>query len=106
MNYFFVTFERVTPEGAEQDKADSIGYAVRNATLREALDLIGRGHHCEADSWPGDRPRWLTFYNTNAGSAEYYETGVCENLSLHIPGTVTDASARRIARLVGAKLEK
>jgi len=104
MNYFDVTFERVTPESAEHGEADSNGYAVENATLREALDLIGDGHYCEVDSWPCDRPRWLTFYNTNDGTIDYFETGATENLSLHIPGTVTRASARRIAKLCGASL--
>ncbi len=104
MNLFSVTFERVTPESAEHGEADSTGFAVKNATLREAMDLIGDDHYCEADSWPCDCPRWLTFYNTNEGTTDYYETGATEHLRLHIPETVTRASARRIAKLCGASL--
>ena len=99
---FAVTYEHVTPESSEYGDVEDRGYALESGTLRECLDLIPQGCYCEPDSSPCVRPRWLTFYETNNGTREFYERGLVENLSLHIPESVTDSSARRIARLVGA----
>lgn len=96
MNHFNVTYQIVTPE------AEDSGFVVEGVGFREALEATGGyGSDCEADSSSG-RPRWLTFYRVNDGTRAYYETGAEESRSLHIPDTVTDASARRIAHLCGA----
>jgi len=103
MNKFSVTYEIVTPESAEYGDAEDRGWVVEDATLRDALEACnGCGCYCEPDSSFRERPRWLTFYKVNEGTREYYETGAEESRSLHIPDTVTVASARRIARLAGA----
>ena len=99
---FAVTYEHITPESVEYGDVEDRGYVLEHGTLRECLDEIPQGCYCEPDSLPCDRPRWLTFYETNEGSRDYYEKGLRENLSLHIPESVTPSSARRIARLVGA----
>lgn len=58
----------------------------------------------EPDSWPiRDRMRWLTFYEYNAGTREYFMDGVDETRTLHIPESITASSSRRIARLFRIK---
>jgi hypothetical protein len=106
MNAFKVTYEIVTPESAEQGDAEERGFIAQGVTLREALKAVRDtrtsrvgGVECiECDEYPIRAPRWVTVQN-----GMEYETGACESRSLHIPAHVTDASRRRIARLVGAR---
>lgn len=101
---FAVTYEIVTPESAEHGEADARGYIDRDMTLRDAIGAInatrtkhvGGVESIECDS-SGGRPRWVTVTN----SAEYL-TGAQESRSLHIPPSVSNSSARRIARFLGA----
>jgi len=103
MNKFNVTYETVTPESAGLGDAEDRGWIIEDTDLRDAiLACDGCGCECEADSSPCTRPRWVTFYRVNDGTREYFEEGIEESRSLHIPDTVTEASARRIARLLGA----
>ena len=106
---FNVTYEIVTQESAEQgDSADS-GFIAENVPLREAIDLFqqcrtsrcGSGDGIEADEFPIRAPRGFTCYN-----GMEYETGDYESRSLHIPDSVTDASRRRIARLLGLRVPR
>jgi len=107
MVLFSVTYEIVTPESAEDGDAAERGFVERHCSLRDAIDAVQStrtsrvgGVECiECDSWPTVDPRWITVYN-----GMEYETGAQESRSLHIPASVTASSARRIARLVGARL--
>lgn len=99
---FNVTYERFTTESLAHGDADERGHLAESVSLREALDEINGGEYVEADSSPPIAPRWFTFYDVTNGTREYYETDVRENRSLHLPDDITAASARRIARLVGA----
>lgn len=94
---FAVTFEVVTPESAEAGDVAERGFIVEAGTLRDCADVLRwHGAAVSADSWPMVRPRWLTW-----PADVDYTTGSERTLSLHIPASVTAASARRIARLAG-----
>lgn len=105
MAKFSVTFERYFPheEGEDVCGADEIGFEAESCTLREAIELIGRVAF-EADEWPVRAPRWFTNAEYGNGTREYFEQGISESRSLHIPDGVTDSSRRRIARLLGVKV--
>ena len=95
---FSVAFETVTHESAEVGEAESSGFELENASLREALNTIGGCEGgIEANESPVRFPRWFTFYKQN----EDYSTGEVTNMSLHIPETVTRSSRLRIAKLIG-----
>lgn len=102
---FSVSFEITTYESAENGEAETRGVIDEGLTLRDAIQEVHRTHtnlvgHVEAiepNSWPVDRVRWITVHN-----APEYDTGARESRTLHIPDTITPASSRRIARLVGA----
>ena len=104
---FNVTFEIVTPESAENGDAEEIGFIGTGLTLRDAIEavrdtrtsLVDGVEYILCDSIPCDRPRWITVSN-----GMEYETGAHESRSLHIPSSVSDASARRIARMLGARI--
>lgn len=73
---------------------DAVKFVRATRTNRvEGIDAI------ECDSHPAVAPRWVTVYN-----GMEYETGCFEHRSLFIPKGITRASARRIARLVGARV--
>jgi hypothetical protein len=107
MTRFNVTFEIVTPESAENGDFEELGFAGEGLALRDAIEevrgtrtsMVGGVECIECDSSPCDRPRWVTVYN-----GMEYETGARESRSLHIPSSVSDASARRIARYLAAQL--
>lgn len=102
---FSVSYEITTYESAENGEAEERGVIDEGLTLRDAIkevhrtrtNLVGSVEAILPDSWPVDRVRWITVHN----SAEY-ETGARESRTLHLPDTITPASSRRIARLVGA----
>lgn len=95
---FPVTFERVTDESAIDGDVAERGYISRGSLLREAVEAFGDVLHAngyvEANECPVTAPRWLTAYGA-------HEDGVSETRSLHFPDTVTPASRRRLARLLG-----
>lgn len=94
---FAVTFETVTPESAEAGDVAERGYIVDAGTLRDCADVLRwHGAAVSSDSWPMVRPRWLTW----PGDVSHAD-GSERTLSLHIPAGITDASARRVARLAG-----
>jgi len=99
MKGFSITYDIVTPESAEDGDLADCGMHAEGLTFREAMDELRwhRGCHVEADSYPLHRPRWFTFYE-----AEHdYATGAVTSYSLHIPEHITEASRKRIARIVG-----
>ena len=94
---FSVTFEKVTPESAEDGEADSIGFVLKGVGLREAVEALGCGIAVGADCMPVCSPRWFTAYEVD----QDYITGAIESRSLHLPSRLTEASRMRIARLLG-----
>lgn len=106
---FSVTFEIVTQESSEAGEAAETGFITDSGPepLRDALSAVTRTRTnevegitgIECDSSPCVAPRWVTVSN-----GMEFRTGAYESRSLHIPEGVTPASARRIARLVGARV--
>ena len=104
---FNVTYEIVTPESAEEGDAEERGFICEGFSLRDAMTLLHETRtslvdgveSIDCDSYPCDCPRWITVTN-----GMEYETGAHESRSLHIPAALTEATARRIARLAGATL--
>jgi hypothetical protein len=104
---FNVTYEIVAPESASKGELEERGFIAVNVSLRDAVRYVQEtrtnavsGVECiETDSCPAESPRWVTVTN-----GMEYLTGAQESRSLHIPENVTAASARRIARLVGARI--
>jgi hypothetical protein len=107
MALFDVTYEIITRESAEHGEADEIGYICEAVTLREALESVNETRTCrvdciqaiEADEYPIVAPSWVTVYNGGE-----YETGAHENRSIHFPESLTPATRRRIARLLGVRV--
>lgn len=99
MPKFSVTYEIYTPESIECGDAEERGFISEDVSLADAVRDLG-GHADAADEWPVRKPRWFTNddYDTD------YHSGRSESRSLHIPETVTPASRRRIARLLGVRL--
>lgn len=104
---FAVTYEIVTPESAEHGDAEERGYVCEDSDLRSALRDVydtrtydGSGiSSIDCDSYPATAPRWVTVCN-----GMEWTTGAQESRSLHLPASITPASARRIARLAGARI--
>ena len=104
MILFSVTYEIVTQESADYGDTDSRGYIAEDVSLRDALQYVTetRTNECggiesiSADSSHG-RPRWVTVQNSME-----YTSGAYESRSIHIPSNVSDSTASRIARLLGA----
>lgn len=104
---FNVTFERYLPHDDDEDvcDADERGFALEDATLREAIaEAGGLRASYEANESPARSPRWFTNDRYNDGTHEFYTQGITESRSLHIPENVTAASRRRIARLLGVRV--
>ena len=104
---FAVTYEITTPESAEHGDAEERGYVCEDSDLRSALRDLHEtrtsrvdGVECiDCDSYPTTAPRWITVCN-----GMEFLTGANESRSLHLPAGITPASARRVARLAGARL--
>lgn len=102
---FNVTYEIITEESAEDGDSAECGFIAENVSLREAIDSVMQteSSHCSqsgveaSDSYVSEA-RWFTVYN----SANYL-SGEIENRALHIPDSVTPASRKRIARLLGVR---
>ena len=106
MRNFAVTFERYFPHEPEEDicEADESGFVLEDCTLREAIREFDGA--LEADEWPIRSPRRFTNHEYGNGTCEYYEQGISESRSLHLPERITPSSRRRIARLLGLKVAK
>jgi hypothetical protein len=71
------------PDGADICEADSNeALGAERMTFREVVELI---RHGEPSSWParGDISDWVTQYETNDGTRDYFESGARENTSIH-----------------------
>jgi hypothetical protein len=71
-------------------------------TLREAVETLrDHGDHFEADSCPATVCRWVTAYPSDS---QWRETGESVTLSLHLPRGISNASARRVSRVLAREL--
>lgn len=105
VNLFSVTYDITSEASAVNGEVESKGWVCQDVSLREALHFTREGHglmhidsiqNIECDSAPCIRPRWITFtYGADIC------TGNVERRSLVIHHSLTDSSARRIARLCG-----
>ena len=93
--FFTVTYDIVTPQIAET------GFELAACTLREAWDIVRWG--CEggiyAGNYPMTAPRCVTF----VGVERTYRAGAVKAYTVNFPTNITPASARRVARLLGAR---
>lgn len=107
MTRFNVTFDHVTEASAEAGDFDKVGFIAEGVSLREAIDILrdtagetlyGPDGHVHADNGPDPvRVRWVSMHIP----FPYHDPEILsETRSLHIPETVTDASTRRILRLI------
>lgn len=103
---FAVTFERYTPESVEHGDAAARGFIVAAGTLRDCVPEVAHGFarpdyagHAEPDSTRG-RVRFLSFHDYREDVA----TGETEARALHVPDGLTAASAARVARLFGVRV--
>jgi len=103
---FSVSYSIVTEESAADGEAAESGMLGEGLSLREAVDLVRQtrtrhvgGVECvESDEWPMRSPRCVSVVN-----GMEFETGASETRALHMPASISDASRRRIARLVGVR---
>jgi hypothetical protein len=106
MPKFHVTYEIVTPESAEQGDVDERGFEIENATLREAIEVVHATRTNRVDGVNSidascsriEDAEWFTITN-----GMEFETGAYESRSIHMPSSVTGASRRRIAKLLGVR---
>lgn len=106
---FAVSYERWNEDALNAGDTDDRGMVVENVSLTDAIRL---GLEVRDPSWintpeANEYPiRWLTFSDWNGGTRDYYESGVEESRSLHIPDEVSDSSRRRICRLFGLQVRR
>jgi hypothetical protein len=104
MRKFAVTYEVWSAEDSELGATDEKGFELEDGSLREAIDAVTSTRTSAVDGVECIEPscsviteaRWITITN-----GMEYETGARESRSLHIPDSVTGASRKRIARLLG-----
>jgi hypothetical protein len=105
MAQFSITYDIVTEESAEHGDYVDYGFIDTNLTLRDAIKLVFQTRtnavdgvtSIECDSCPAVNPRWVTVTN-----GMEFETGDYESRSLHMPDSLSPATRRRIAKLMGA----
>jgi hypothetical protein len=105
MQTFAVTYEIITHESAADGEAEESGYISEDASLRNAIaDLTAtRTSHVdgvnsiECDEYPVRAPRRVSVCN-----GMEYLTGAYEMRTIHFPNSLTPATRRRIAKLLGA----
>jgi hypothetical protein len=97
---FALTFEVVTEASAEDGDVSERDYLTAEPVrLRDARREFGpRTAHCETVCTEGDSRTVRETYRE-------FLTGAAYTVCLHIPATVTESSARRIARLFGATIQ-
>jgi hypothetical protein len=106
MPVFTVTYSIVTEESAADGDYADCGLIGEGLSLRDAVALVNQTRtsqvggvaSIESDEWPMRSPRSVIVTNGNE-----YLTGDCEERSLHMPDALSDASRRRIARLLGVR---
>lgn len=107
MAKFTVTYEIWDESAAEAGETDDRGVELENGSLREAIDAVlstrtnkVSGVECvEPSDSRIEHARSITVAN-----GMEYETGAYEYRTIHIPDSVSSASRRRIAALVGVNI--
>lgn len=100
-NGFAVTYDVVTPESAEHgDTADS-GFVVDNVSLRDAIAALQGAQVAPSCEPFNPRYAYTWFYTLDADVD--YRTGAETRRALHLPASLTPATRRRIARLLGVR---
>ncbi len=99
---YSVTYEIVTQESAEHGDAAERGYISEDVSFREAIEDVRATRTAQCDGRHAIEPnashgpcRWIAVVN-----GMEFLTGANETRSIHFPDTVTQSSARRIARLI------
>ena len=121
---FAITFDTVTEDSATHGESARRGFLPASGeipdrsnqrkrpalfTLKQAVEILrNHGDRFEADSAPCTVARWVT---ATPPDAVWQETGEVTQLSLHLPGDLSPASARRVTvalarelRVYGVKL--
>lgn len=93
-----VTYEIVTPESSEYGDAEDRGFIDEGCSFRDAVMLIS-GHATEPSDSHVRYARWFTHHNYSND----FITGAEESRSIHIPDSVSAASRKRIAKLLGCR---
>ena len=93
-----VTYEIVTPESAEHGDAEDRGFIDEGCSFRDAVMLVS-GHATEPSDSHVSYARWFTHHNYSND----FMTGAEESRSIHIPDSVSEASRKRIAKLLGCR---
>ena len=94
---FHVSYEIVTEESAEYGDAEERGVISDNVCLRYAVEdvLAARSSVSAIEPSSADDPRWITvYYEMDPATGDY------ENRSLHMPYELTQATRRRILKLL------
>ena len=100
---FSVSFDIVTAESAENGDTAESGYILESCPLADAVTAVKATDSTTIDGYTvhanesNGRVQWVVVHN-----GMDWMTGEYESRYLHIPATVTAASSRRIARLLGA----
>lgn len=94
---FAVSFEVITPESAENGDFADCGFELENVSLRRAVEECGLPLECSSS-----QVHYGCWYMQIDGSMDY-STGAYTRLSLHPPTNITEASARRLHRLLSPR---
>jgi hypothetical protein len=109
MASFTVTYAITTPESAEDGEHAEIGTIGTELALRDAIDAVQSTRTNRVDGVECIEPdssgfiRAAPWFVTVTNGMEY-ETGAYEQRTLHMPDSLTAATRRRIARMVGARI--
>jgi hypothetical protein len=101
---FIITHEIVTPESAEYGDAEERGELDSDLSLRDALRIVTATRTRHVGGIECIHAEFHRGAHVTVDNSMEFLTGACESRTLHIPYTVTKASQRRIARLVGARI--
>ena len=97
-----VTFDIITPESSELGEAEEMGFISENVSLRDAItDLFNtRTAHGGGISFIECFNEWP--FSIRVGNGMEFLTGAHEQRTLHLNDTLTQSSATRLAKLLGA----
>ena len=91
------TFERYESHDPEEDicEPDESGFRYQSEpyTFRQLVDAIRYGEPSTSPASGGVRD-WVTHYETNDGTRDYYESGARENESIHYARGNPDRNAK------------
>lgn len=97
------TFERYTPDPEAHEDADfyekydeerGFEFEREAYTFTELVDLLKQAYHQPSTYPTVDRDTWVTEYESNTGTIEFYQQGIVENVSYHFHQDNSDHNAR------------